>query len=82
MDNALVRNHIQPLGFALVLYVVTALVHYTPYSPGRGGLTITIYILDNMYTLIPSHTGSRAQRQVELVAVNGYILAQHLSVRL
>ena len=36
--NALVRNHIQPSG---VLYVVTAPVHYTPYSPGRGGLTIT-----------------------------------------
>ena len=35
------RNHIQHLGFALVLYVVTALVHYTPYSPGRGRLTIT-----------------------------------------
>ena len=40
-----------------------------------------LYILDNIYTLIPSHTGSRA-RQVELVAVNGYILAQYLSVRL
>ena len=23
MDNALVRNHIQPSGFALVLYVIT-----------------------------------------------------------
>ena len=41
MDNTLVRNHIQPSGFTLVLYVVTALVHYTPYSPARGGLTIT-----------------------------------------
>ena len=41
MDNTLVRNHIQPTGFVLVLYVVTALMHYTPYSPGRGGLTIT-----------------------------------------
>ena len=35
------RNHIQHLGFGLVLYVVTALVRYTPYSPGRGRLTIT-----------------------------------------
>ena len=34
-------NHIQPSGFALVLYEVTALVHYTPYTTGRGGLTIT-----------------------------------------
>lgn len=38
--NVHVRNH-----FALVLYkcvyVVTALMHYTPYSPGRGVLTIT-----------------------------------------
>ena len=41
MDNALVCNHIQPSGFALMLFVVTALVHYTPYSPGRGGLNST-----------------------------------------
>ena len=41
MDKALVRNRIQPSGFALVLYEVTALVHYTPYTTGRGGLTIT-----------------------------------------
>ena len=35
-NNALVCNHIQPLGFALVLYVVTALMHYIPYSTCRG----------------------------------------------
>ena len=38
--NVHVHNH-----FALVLYkcvyVVTAFMHYTPYSPGRGVLTIT-----------------------------------------
>ena len=34
-------NRIQPSGFALVLYEVTALVHYTPYSTGWGALTIT-----------------------------------------
>ena len=31
----------KPSGFALVLYVVTALVHYIPYSTSRGVLTIT-----------------------------------------
>ena len=38
-----VCNHIQPLGFALVLYVVTTLVHYIldPYCPAWGVLTIT-----------------------------------------
>ena len=40
-NNALMRNHIQPSGFALVLYVVTALVHYISYSTSRGVLTIT-----------------------------------------
>ena len=36
MDNTLVRL----LRRALVLYVVTVLGHYIPYSPGKGGLTI------------------------------------------
>ena len=46
------RNHIQPSGFALVLYVVTALVHYIPYSTSRGVLTITWEHGDNNTKLL------------------------------
>ena len=35
-----VTMHIQPSGFVLMLYVVTALMHYIPYSTCRGVLTI------------------------------------------
>ena len=41
MHSCGIRSHVQPTVFALLLYVVTALVHYNPYSPGRGVLTIS-----------------------------------------
>ena len=62
---------------ALVLYVVTALVHYTPYSPGRGGLNCNIYQLESDEGLTILRTKFRALCDADFLFFDHMTIDQH-----
>ena len=74
MANTLVHilTTYSPSGFVRTLYVVTALVHYTPYITAWGVLTIT-YIL-YVYTGIPIICWLLLSNQRFLRKIAGYVM--------